>query len=68
MTVLKQPYIVQELTSVLREWGVIWKHLYVVIITKIMLVLIVVLVYYVIVCIMKLCANNITHTILILIV
>ncbi|XP_075232677.1 dedicator of cytokinesis protein myoblast city [Lycorma delicatula] len=26
---LKQPQIVQELTSVLREWGVLWKHLYV---------------------------------------
>ncbi|KAG8247666.1 Dedicator of cytokinesis protein 2 [Homalodisca vitripennis] len=29
VTVLKQPHIVQELTSVLREWGTIWKHLYI---------------------------------------
>lgn len=27
---LKQPHVVQELTSVLREWGHIWKHLYIV--------------------------------------
>ncbi|KAK9502031.1 hypothetical protein O3M35_012639 [Rhynocoris fuscipes] len=27
--VLKQPYVVQEITSVLREWGVILKHLYI---------------------------------------
>lgn len=27
---IKQPQIVQELTSVLREWGVLWKRLYVV--------------------------------------
>lgn len=26
---LKQPHIVQEITTVLREWGHIWKHLYV---------------------------------------
>lgn len=30
VTVLKQPCIVQELTSVLKEWGVIWKVLYIV--------------------------------------
>ncbi|XP_023708307.1 dedicator of cytokinesis protein 1 isoform X4 [Cryptotermes secundus] len=27
---LKQPHVVQELTSVLREWGHIWKHLYII--------------------------------------
>jgi len=27
---LKQPHVVQELTSVLREWGHIWKRLYIV--------------------------------------
>ncbi|GFG33105.1 hypothetical protein Cfor_10663, partial [Coptotermes formosanus] len=26
---LKQPHVVQELTSVVREWGHIWKHLYI---------------------------------------
>lgn len=31
---LKQPHVVQELTSVLREWGHIWKHLYIVSMTK----------------------------------
>jgi hypothetical protein len=31
---LKQPHVVQELTSVLREWGHIWKHLYIVSATK----------------------------------
>lgn len=30
MTVLKQPQIVHELTSVIREWGAIWKQLYIV--------------------------------------
>jgi hypothetical protein len=28
--VTKQPHVVQELTSVLREWGHIWKRLYIV--------------------------------------
>lgn len=27
--ILKQPQVVQEMTSVLREWGTIWKWLYV---------------------------------------
>jgi len=27
---LKQPHVVQELTSVLREWGHLWKRLYIV--------------------------------------
>lgn len=31
---LKQPHVVQELTSVLREWGHIWKHLYIVSMAK----------------------------------
>jgi dedicator of cytokinesis protein 1 len=31
LTVLKQPQIVHELTSVIREWGAIWKQLYIVI-------------------------------------
>lgn len=30
LTVLKQPQIVHELTSVIREWGTIWKQLYIV--------------------------------------
>ncbi|XP_026809422.1 dedicator of cytokinesis protein 1 isoform X2 [Rhopalosiphum maidis] len=29
LTVLKQPQIVHELTSVIREWGAIWKQLYI---------------------------------------
>jgi hypothetical protein len=34
---LKQPHVVQELTSVLREWGHIWKHLYIVSTTKLLI-------------------------------
>ncbi|XP_069695130.1 dedicator of cytokinesis protein 1 isoform X2 [Periplaneta americana] len=30
VVMLKQPHVVQELTSVLREWGHIWKHLYII--------------------------------------
>ncbi|KAJ9589857.1 hypothetical protein L9F63_017012, partial [Diploptera punctata] len=29
MGMSKQPHIIQELTSVVREWGHIWKHLYI---------------------------------------